>query len=185
MVAAFGTARDTRFDDIPRLETVEQLALPALAPASEPDLHFLREERVRRGDTVMDLLQRLGIDDPAAFAFLKGNATSQTLFRQLSPGKNLTARTGAHGELQSLVFPLNGGKDQALVVERQGERFSASEQPLRLETQVVMKTAEIRYSLLVLRTPPASRTRSQRNWPISSAGISISTVTCAKATDLP
>ncbi len=147
MVAAFGTAQDTRFDDIPRLEIVEQLALPALAPASEPDLHFLREERVRRGDTVMDLLQRLGIDDPAAFAFLKGNATSQTLFRQLSPGKNLTARTGAHGELQSLVFPLNGGKDQALVVERQGRRLSASEQPLRLETQVVMKAAEIRYSL--------------------------------------
>jgi hypothetical protein len=114
MVAAFGTARDTRFDDIPRVETVEQLALPALAPASEPEPQFLREERVRRGDTVMDLLQRLGIDDPAAFAFLKGNATSQTLFRQLSPGKNLTARTGAHGELQALVFPLNGGKDLAL-----------------------------------------------------------------------
>ena len=147
MVAAFGTVRDTRFDDIPRVETVEQLALPALAPASEPEPQFLREERVRRGDTVMDLLQRLGIDDPAAFAFLKGNATSQTLFRQLSPGKNLTARTGAHGELQALVFPLNGGKDLALVVEREGERFSASEQPLRLETQVVMKTAEIRYSL--------------------------------------
>jgi murein DD-endopeptidase MepM/ murein hydrolase activator NlpD len=59
----------------------------------------------------------------------------------------LTARTGAGGELQTLVFPLNGGKDQALVVERQGDRFSASEQTLQLETQVVMKTAEIRYSL--------------------------------------
>ncbi len=147
MVAAFGTARDTRFDDIPRQETVERLALPALTPAIDAGQSFLREERVQRGDTVMELLQRLGIDDPAAVAFVKGNATAQTLFRQLSPGKNLTARTGANGELQTLVFPLNGGKDQALVVERQGDRFSASEQPLQMETQVVMKTAEIRYSL--------------------------------------
>lgn len=150
MVAAFGTARDTRFDDIPRQEVVERLALTALTaltPAVETEQSFLREERVQRGDTVMGLLQRLGIDDPAAIAFLKGNAASQTLFRQLSPGKNLTARTGSQGELQSLVFPLNGGKDQALVIERQGERFTATEQALRLDTQIVMKTAEIRYSL--------------------------------------
>jgi murein DD-endopeptidase MepM/ murein hydrolase activator NlpD len=93
------------------------------------------------------LLQRLGVDDPAAVGFLKGSNTTQSLFRQLSPGKSLSARTGPQGELQSLVFPLNGGKDQALVVERQGARFIASEQALPLESQVVMKTAEIRYSL--------------------------------------
>jgi murein DD-endopeptidase MepM/ murein hydrolase activator NlpD len=55
------------------------------------------------------------------------------------------------GELQSLVFPLNGGKDRALVVERKaasdGNQFSASEQALPLETRVVMKSAEIRFSL--------------------------------------
>lgn len=147
MVAAFGTARDTRFDDVPRQEVVEQLALPAALSTADTGQSFLREERVQRGDTVMELLQRLGIDDPAALAFLKGSATSQTLFRQLSPGKNLTAHTGPTGELQRLVFPLNGGKDLALVVERQGDRFTASEQALQLDTQVVMKTAEIRYSL--------------------------------------
>ena len=147
MVAAFGTVSDVRFADIPRHEIVEQLALPALAPESSSDQSFLREERVQRGDTVMELLQRLGMDDPAAIAFLKGNASSQSLFRQLSPGKILNARTGPQGELQSLVFPLNGGKDQVLVVERHGDRFTATEQALPLDTQVVMKTAEIRYSL--------------------------------------
>jgi len=147
MMAAFGTAIDTRFDDIPRQQVVEQLALPPLAATDDNGQSFLREERVQRGDTVIGLLQRLGVDDPAAISFLKGNASTQSLFRQLSPGKNLTARTGAQGELQMLVFPLNGGKDQALVVQRGGEQFSAAEQPLPLETQVVMKTAEIRYSL--------------------------------------
>ncbi|MDP1613035.1 MAG: M23 family metallopeptidase [Sulfuritalea sp.] len=147
MVAAFGTVTDSRLEDIPKQLVVEQLALPALSAAADADQSFLREDRVQRGDTVMGLLQRLGVDDPAAVGFLKGNATAQSLFRQLSPGKNLTARTGPQGQLQTLVFPLNGGKDQALVIERRGEQFSASEQTLHLETQVVMKTAEIRYSL--------------------------------------
>lgn len=147
MVAAFGTVNDLRLADIPRKQVVEQLALPAITTSADSGQSFLREERVQRGDTVMGLLQRLGVDDAAAVGFLKGNASTQSLFRQLSPGKNLSARTGPAGELQTLVFPLNGGKDQALIVERQGDKFSASEQPLPLETQVVMKSAEIRYSL--------------------------------------
>jgi len=147
MVAAFGTVNDSRLADIPRKQVVEQLALPAITTSADSGQSFLREERVQRGDTVMGLLQRLGVDDAAAVGFLKGNASTQSLFRQLSPGKNLSARTGPAGELQTLVFPLNGGKDQALIVERQGDKFSASEQPLPLETQVVMKSGEIRYSL--------------------------------------
>ena len=147
MVAAFGTVNGSPAADISRQQITEQLALPALTASAEGNQSFLREERVQRGDTVVGLLQRLGIDDPAAVGFLKGSSSTQSLFRQLSPGKNLTARTGAQGELQTLVFPLNGGKDQALVVERQGDRFVASEQPLPLETQIVMKSAEIRHSL--------------------------------------
>ena len=147
MVAAFGTVSDARLADIPQRQVLEQLALPVLSAVEADSQSFLHEERVQRGDTVMGLLQRLGVDDPAAVGFLKGNATAQSLFRQLGPGKHLTARTGAQGELQTLVFPLNGGKDQALVVERRGDDFTASEQTLALETQVVMKSAEIRYSL--------------------------------------
>ncbi|MBK9018919.1 MAG: M23 family metallopeptidase [Sulfuritalea sp.] len=147
MVAAFGTVNDSGIENIQRLNVVEQLALPPLTAATDADQTFLREERVQRGDTVMELLLRLGVDDPAAVSFLKGSSATQSLFRQLSPGKNLTARTGPQGELHTLVFPLNGGKDQALVVERQDDRFVASEQALPLETQVVMKTADIRYSL--------------------------------------
>jgi hypothetical protein len=147
MVAALGTVNDAPLDSVPSHPVVEQLALPALVAEADGNQSFLREEKVQRGDTVMALLQRLGVDDPAAAGFLKGSASTQSLFRQLSPGKNLTARTGPQGELQTLVFPLNGGKDQALVVERHGDGFSASEQALPLETQVVMKSAEIRYSL--------------------------------------
>jgi murein DD-endopeptidase MepM/ murein hydrolase activator NlpD len=147
MVAAFGTVSGSVSTDIPQQQVVEQLALPTLNAAGDNEQSFLREERVQRGDTVMGLLQRLGVDDPAAMGFMKGNTTAHSLFRQLSPGKNLTARTSPKGELQTLIFPLNGGKDQALVIERRGDGFSASEQALPLETQVIMKSAEIRFSL--------------------------------------
>jgi murein DD-endopeptidase MepM/ murein hydrolase activator NlpD len=147
MVAALGTVNETRLTDIPRNRWWKSWHCPTLAAADEGVPSFLREERVQRGDTVTGLLQRLGIDDPAAMDFLKGNATAQSLFRQLGPGKNLTARTGPQGELQTLIFPLNGGKDQALVVERHGDQFTATDQALPLETQVVMKTAEVRHSL--------------------------------------
>lgn len=147
MVAAFGTAPDTTTDKIVRQEVIEQLALPVTRADLDPGQQFIREDRVQRGDTAIELLQRLGIDDPAAIAFLKSDKTSQAFFRQLSPGKNLTAWTGPQGELHRLVFPLNGGKDQSLVVQRQGDRFTASEQVLQFETRVEMKTAEISYSL--------------------------------------
>ena len=147
MVAAFGTAPDTRTDRILRQEVVEQLAISPTPAELATGEEFIREDRVQRGDTAIELLQRLGIDDPAAIQFLKADSSSQAFFRQLSPGKNLTAWTGPQGALHRLIFPLNGGKDEALVVERQGERFTSSKQPLQFETRVEMKTAEITYSL--------------------------------------
>jgi hypothetical protein len=71
MVAALGTVNDTALESFPTHPVVEQLALPALVAEGDNNQSFLREEKVQRGDTVMGLLQRLGVDDPAATGFLK------------------------------------------------------------------------------------------------------------------
>jgi murein DD-endopeptidase MepM/ murein hydrolase activator NlpD len=154
MVAAFGTVADTRFSDVTQQTIVETLTQPVaamVAMPSEYDGGFLREERVQRGDTVADLLHRLGVDDRGASDFLRNNTSAHALYRQLSPGKTLTAKTGPNGDLHSLIFPLNGGKDLALVIEKTGNGsssgFSAVEKPLNLETRIVFKSAEIRHSL--------------------------------------
>lgn len=147
MVAAFGTAPTT--DEIRSFQqtVVEQLAPADATPIDLSAEAFVREERIQRGDTVAALLARMGIRETEAMDYLRASAGTQALFRQLSPGKNVTARVGAQGELQTLIFPLNGGKDMALTVDRTADGFAASEQPLQLETQVLMKSAEIRYSL--------------------------------------
>jgi murein DD-endopeptidase MepM/ murein hydrolase activator NlpD len=147
MVAAFGTAPGTL-----EIERVQQIRVESLEPQYGTSLElagasFAREERIQRGDTVVALLGRLGVTEAKALELLRSNAAAAPIFRQLSPGKTVSARVGAAGELQSLIFPLNGGADKALVVEGADGTVKVTEQALPLDTQVVMKTAEIRYSL--------------------------------------
>jgi len=147
MVAAFGTAPGAL--EIERVQQirVESLALQHGSSVELAGASFATEQRVQRGDTVAGLLGRLGVTEAKALDLLRSNNEAAPIFRQLSPGKNVTARVGANGELQSLTFPLNGNSDKALLVERTEQSFRFSEQPLQLDTQVVLKTAEIRHSL--------------------------------------
>jgi murein DD-endopeptidase MepM/ murein hydrolase activator NlpD len=148
MVAAFGTAPTT--DEIQglRQSVVEQLALPPLEASDSSAEIFVREDVVQRGDTIASLLSRLGVSDGEAQTFLHNTPEAAVIARQMGPGKRVTARTDGAGHLQSLTFPLNGGKDRALIVERDaGNGFTASEQALSLETRVITQSAQIRYSL--------------------------------------
>jgi murein DD-endopeptidase MepM/ murein hydrolase activator NlpD len=147
MVAAFGTAPGTLEIERSQQSLVEQLTPQHAAPMDLTQGSFAKEERVQRGDTVATLLHRLGVSDPQAVAFLQSSREAAPIFRQLSPGKNITARVGTGGELHSLIFPLNGGADRAVYVEGEDRAFNVTEGVLQLDTQVMMKTAEIRYSL--------------------------------------
>jgi len=125
---------------------IEELALGVPTPLALTSESFMREERIQRGDTLGNLLSRLGIDDRQAIEFIRNSTQAQVLHRQLAPGKVVVARTTPDGVLQHLIFPLNT-QDQALVIERQGETLAASQQALRFEKQIVVKNAEIQHSL--------------------------------------
>ena len=148
MVAAFGTAPNSAEIEGVRQSVVEQLAAPqpeALAASGET---FIHEDTIQRGDTVASLLSRLGVIDDEAQSFLRKTPEAAVISRQMGPGKRVTARTDVAGHLLGLTFPLNGGNDRAMVVERAADgQFKASEQSLSLETRVIAKSAEIRYSL--------------------------------------
>ncbi|MBS1190688.1 MAG: metalloendopeptidase-like rane protein [Rhodocyclaceae bacterium] len=134
-------------DDVTGVKTiVEQLALQGIQPLSLGQGSFLREERIQRGDTVGNILSRLGVHEPEAVEFIRTSPETRAMHQQLAPGKVVVARTSENGELHNLYFPLNG-KDAALAVERQGGRLTARETALRFETQVVMKSAAIHSSL--------------------------------------
>jgi murein DD-endopeptidase MepM/ murein hydrolase activator NlpD len=148
MVAAFGTA-PTAAEIAPVLRpVVEDLARPAVEPIDATADVYVREERIQRGDTVAALLSRLGADGNETLAYLRSERRADPIFRQMSPGKAVTAKVSRDGTLLSLVFPLNGGRDHALTVERdENNQYRIGEQALPLETHVLMKSAEIRHSL--------------------------------------
>jgi murein DD-endopeptidase MepM/ murein hydrolase activator NlpD len=146
MVAAFALA-PSGTESGAQLQTVlEQLSMPTATLIDTGTPTFLHEERIQRSDTVSSLATRLGITDQEALEFVRTNAATQSISRQLRPGKVVTATTGMHGELIALYFPLNG-KDAMLVVERRNGGLVSSEQLLQLDAQTVIKSGEIRNSL--------------------------------------
>lgn len=147
MVAAFGTAPDSAEIRKHQRIVVEQLQAASGARQAAGNAYFVREERIQRGDTVAALLTRLGVQDEHAFAYLRQQPGTQAIFRQLRPGKLVTARTSELGELLALTFPLNGSNDNALVVEKRDGRLHSDERALALAPQIVMKSGEIRTSL--------------------------------------
>jgi hypothetical protein len=103
MVAAFGTVPDSAgIRDFQRT-VIEQLPLAFDISRISENGSFVREERVLRGDTVATLLSRLGVQDEQAFVFLRQQQDTQAIFRQLRPGKVVTARTSESGELLALT----------------------------------------------------------------------------------
>jgi len=143
IVAAFGIAPDTVTDTLARTPVTQELPIPDFATPNSTVAGFWREERVRRDDTLGTLLARLGVDDPDAFKYLRGLRTPKGL-AQLLPGRTMSAQTSADGTLVSLRYLT---ANTVVRVERKGESFTVSEQPVQLERRVQMKSGEIRSSL--------------------------------------
>jgi murein DD-endopeptidase MepM/ murein hydrolase activator NlpD len=146
MVAAFALVPSGDHGAIERQTVLEQLSPPSAALINTDSPTFLHEETIQRSDTLSSLIARLGVTDHEAQEFIRNRSETQSIARQLRPGKVVAATTGMNGELIALYFPLNG-KDAVLVVEKRGKGFVANEQVLRFETQIVVKSGEIRSSL--------------------------------------
>jgi murein DD-endopeptidase MepM/ murein hydrolase activator NlpD len=143
VVAAFGIAPDTITESVPTKRVVQELTLPAVRLASTTDEAYWREDRVQRGDTLAELLARLGADDPEAAQALRGARSARAL-SQLVPGRTVRARTSAEGRLLELRY-LNGGS--VLTVTREDDSLAVREEALELERRVLMNSGDIRSSL--------------------------------------
>lgn len=146
MMTAFALAPSGDAGQVRRQTVLEQLATTAIPVNDAETPTFLNEEFVRRSDTVFSLVARLGISDQDALAFILKDENAQIIARQLRPGKTVTAKTGASGELLALYFPLNG-KEAMVTVKKTGNGFVAAEEALHLERQTVVKSGEIQSSL--------------------------------------
>jgi murein DD-endopeptidase MepM/ murein hydrolase activator NlpD len=144
VLAAFGTAPTTITRPIITEQVVESLALPEVAavPAGEP--HFWREETIRRGDTLANVLARLHVGESSLHSYLRQSRSAKPLF-QLTPGRSIEALTTETGSLIALRYRTATGKE--LFVTRGEDDFSAKSRPVDLDQQLVMKSATISGSL--------------------------------------
>ncbi len=139
--------------DLPVKTVSQQLALPNLseqiAALENSEQYFVREEKVRAGDTLAALLNRLGIDDDAATAFIKSDSTAHNVL-QLRPGKRIQAQTSENGALQWLRTTVVDGRDgpaKNIIIARNGDHFKAAEESANIETRIEMRSGEIKSSL--------------------------------------
>ena len=144
MVAAFGTAPDTAYSFIPTRTVVESLDVARSEQAADAGQVYWREERFGRGDTISDLLARLGVNDEEARAFLLRVKREQSI-KLLRPGTTVQARTAEDGALLALRYITDKGR--LIGFDKQGTEFNAVEQQLTLSAQQQMKSGEIRSSL--------------------------------------
>ncbi|MDO9217082.1 MAG: M23 family metallopeptidase [Lacisediminimonas sp.] len=139
--------------DLPVRSVQEDLNLPSLAQqiaqfTPEPQI-FISEEKVRSGDTLATLLQRLGVSDEAAATYIKSDSRARALM-QLRPGRRVQASVNASGALQTISTTVTDGRDNPyrnIVVTREGERFRTDEVAAPVEKRIEMRTANIRSSL--------------------------------------
>ena len=149
VLTAFGVATDTQLDKIERHEMVTLLGIPTFEQSAPQNEQFRASERIQRGDTVASLLQRLNVDDSAAFTFLRTEPAAKAIF-QLRPNRTLQATTNGDGKLLSLNYLYSA--EEYLHVTRQDNgasdgNFSAEKKKIVPTAQSVRRSGVIRSSL--------------------------------------
>lgn len=139
--------------NLPVKTIAQEMVLPDLQKQldalDESEQHFVREEKVRPGDTLAALLSRMGVDDEAAASFIKTDKLARGVM-QLKVGKKVQAETDEDGELRWLRTTLGDARDSQiknLRISRHGDQFKAEEEAANLERRIEMRTGEIRSSL--------------------------------------
>src|SRR5690349_12328063 len=101
VVAAFGIAPDTVTEPVVRKQVVQELTLPTPLSVGDAASDYWNEERIQRGDSLAELLSRLGADDEEALRFLRNTRSTRALY-QLAPGRTVRAHVAGDGRLLAL-----------------------------------------------------------------------------------
>jgi murein DD-endopeptidase MepM/ murein hydrolase activator NlpD len=155
--AAIGMVKHPDAFDMPATQRVEsEMALNQediqVSVAGTP-VPFISETRIRPGDTLAGVLQRLGLDSPGLQTFLTHDPSARSIYK-LYPGRVVQAATDENGALKWMRYIHTPGNEvdgqvvtRMLSVVAEGNGFKASEvtEDTARETRVAVGT--IRSSL--------------------------------------
>ena len=131
--------------------------LPPLESRDTTALEFEQkiETRIRSGDTVASILERLGIQEEGFMAFISSQATTRKAARGLVPGRTVQAALDGDGSMKWIRYyhtPIteNKGKYQTeyLLITKLGDKsFTAEEVSANTESQMHLAAGVINSSL--------------------------------------
>ncbi|MFC4296581.1 peptidoglycan DD-metalloendopeptidase family protein [Castellaniella hirudinis] len=138
----------------PVFQARQTLDLPPLdARANHDAAPYIASTRIRRGDTVADLLNRLGINENGLLAFLTHDARARSIYK-LYPGRTVQAALNDQGRMVWLRYAhtpgatAKSGVDSAwLEVRPEHDGFSAQERTIAAVRETRIAEGEINSSL--------------------------------------
>ncbi len=144
VITAFGIMPQSSTKAPLQKTVLEDIALPVAPISTASTGVFWRNDQLRRGDTVAELLNRLNVKDANAIDYLLTDPASLAL-RKLRVGKEVQSEIAADGSLIALRFLSND--DQQVVIQRSGDTYTTKRLPVQLEQRVLIRTGEIKTSL--------------------------------------
>lgn len=132
------------------LEAIKPMAFDDQAQALDAHaITLFRTETTRSSDTIEALLKRLGIADPAAAAFIRGNAEARTALLSRA-GRTVTAEADRDNTVQRLSarwIPGADGSFKRLVVSRSGTGFTVRTENDQLSASSRLASGVVRSTL--------------------------------------
>ncbi len=145
--AAFGIAPQSLTGNITTATVIEEIALPESIDLTiaAADTHFWYKDRVRRDDTLNNLLSRLNVNNQAAINFIRNDSVASAMANALKPGHDIEAQSDSDGNLISLEYQLES--DQFINVKQSATGYIATKITHQLENRPILKSAVIKSSL--------------------------------------
>ncbi|MDD4913216.1 MAG: M23 family metallopeptidase [Sideroxydans sp.] len=144
VVTAFGIMPQNDVFSTPQKTILEEVTLPSMEQTVPSAATFWRNDRVQSGDTVVDLLRRLNVDDEAASNYLRQDSASASL-RQLGVGKEIQAETTADGGFVAMRYVDNEGNQ--VIISKSNDDFSTEVKAAQIEQRTFVRTGEIKTTL--------------------------------------
>ena len=153
-VTAFGVAPLTEAELPPQQRITEAVPLALQVPESLDS--FIQTETIRRGDTLAQVMNRLGAADPQFLRFVSSDPVARGAL-QMRAGRTVQAQIDGLGRVQRFAYR-HGGLEEAsssgkpspatrIEIVRDGEQLRATEDLIPLERDIEMRSVEIRSSL--------------------------------------
>ncbi|MEW6204369.1 MAG: peptidoglycan DD-metalloendopeptidase family protein [Pseudomonadota bacterium] len=109
---------------------------------------LVAEERIRRGDTLVGLLERMGVSTAGLASFMAQDKTARNLVN-LRAGRVLTVQQTADGDLQWLRYKSGIDEDsqESILIQKLDGQFVAKLESVNFEKQIVFRSGRIESSL--------------------------------------